>query len=75
MSRQTQTYRLTVSGIDGATVTRPGRTRWQVESLSFRPGRIPYRPTVSVCSPAGAVAAPSTPLSFTYSGTSDSNAH
>jgi cytochrome c oxidase accessory protein FixG len=74
MSRQTQAYRLTVSGIDGATVTRPGADALadgELELLAGPDAVQSYR--IHVRSPAGAVAAPSTPLSFTLTGTSDGN--
>ena len=47
MSRQTQVYRLTVSGIDGATVTRPGADALADGELGFRPGRMLCSPTAS----------------------------
>ena len=75
MSRRPQTYRLTVSGINGAIVTGPGVEALPGGELELSAGADTvqtYR--IHVRSPARAVTAPSTPLSFTLTGASDGGA-
>jgi cytochrome c oxidase accessory protein FixG len=75
MSRRPQTYRLTVSGINGAIVTGPVLEALPGGELELSAGADTvqtYR--IHVRSPARAVTAPSTPLSFTLTGASDGGA-